>query len=105
MTPDSRPPISTSKKNETIGCRFRATGWTLTTRSVRDAEIGVDHRLAAAHLGRVAVADLAAVVEHDDAIGDVHHDTHVVLDQHDRRAVLLVDVEHEPAHVLFLLDE
>ncbi len=57
-----------------------------------------------AHLVRRAVADLAAVVEHDHPVGDVHHDAHVVLDQHDRRAELVVDVEDEAAHVLLLLD-
>ena len=72
--------------------------------SVRDAEVRVDDGLAAADRGGIAVADLAPVVEHDDAVGNVHHHAHVVLDQHDRRAVLLVDVEDEPAHVLFLLD-
>ena len=60
--------------------------------------------MLAAHLIGRAVADLLAVVEHDHAIGDVHHHAHVVLDQHDRRAVLLVDVEHEAAHVLLFLD-
>ena len=57
-----------------------------------------------AHLFRRAVADLLAVIEHDDAVGDVHHHAHVVLDQHDRRAVVVVDVEDEAAHVLLLLD-
>src|SRR5689334_19366094 len=93
MTPESNPPISTSKKN-----------WTMPWASVRDAEIRVDHGLVGADLVRPPVADLAPVVEHDDAIRDVHDDTHVVLDQHDRGAVLLVHVEHEAAHVLLFLD-
>ena len=53
---------------------------------------------------RWAVGDLAAVVEHHDPVGDVHHHPHVVLDQRDRRAELVVDVEDEAAHVLLLLD-
>ena len=59
---------------------------------------------ARADLVRRAVGDFAAVIEHDDAIGDVHHDAHIVLDQCDRRAELVVDVEDEAAHVLFFLD-
>ena len=47
---------------------------------------------------------LLAVVEHHDAVGDVHHHAHVVLDQHDGGAELVVDVEDEAAHVLLLLD-
>ncbi len=38
-----------------------------------------------------AVGDLGAVVEHDDMIGDLHDDGHVVLDQQDRRLVLVAD--------------
>jgi hypothetical protein len=37
-----------------------------------------------------------------DPIGDVHHHAHVVLDQHDGGAVLVVDLEDEAAHVLLL---
>ena len=55
-------------------------------------------------LVRRAVGDLYAVVEHHDAVGDVHDHAHVVLDQHDGGAELVVDVEDEAAHVLLLLD-
>src|SRR5260370_18691474 len=68
------------------------------------AEIGVDHRLVALDRGRRAVADLLAVVEDHDAIGYVHDHAHVVLDQADRGAELVVHVEDEAAHVLLLLD-
>ena len=51
-----------------------------------------------------AVGDLLAVVEHDDAVGKVHHHAHIVLDQRDRRAALLVHVDDEAAHVLLLLE-
>ena len=37
----------------------------------------------AADLGGRAVGDLAAVVEHRDAVGQVHHHADVVLDQDD----------------------
>ena len=59
--------------------------------------------LAADFVGR-AVADLAPVVQHDDAVRDVHHDSHVVLDQHDGRPEFVVDVEHEARHVLLFLE-
>ena len=35
-----------------------------------------------------AVGDLAAVVEHGDVVGQVHHHADVVLDEDDRRAEL-----------------
>src|SRR3546814_1493129 len=72
--------------------------------SIRDAEISVDHVLIGSHFVRRAVADLLAVVENDHAVCEVHHHAHVVLDQHDRRAVVVVDVEAEAAHVLLLLE-
>src|SRR6476659_1949583 len=41
------------------------------TISMRHAEIGVDHRLVALDLLGRSVRDLAAIVKHDDAIGEV----------------------------------
>ena len=38
--------------------------------------------------GRRALGDLAAEVEHDDAVGDRHHELHVVLDQQDADVAL-----------------
>ena len=52
------------------------------------AEIGGDDGRVGAHLGRRAVADLLAVVQHDDVVGDPHHHAHVVLDQQQRAAVV-----------------
>src|SRR5260221_419090 len=95
MTPESRPPIRTSKKNGQL--------MSTTSPLVRDAEVRVDDGLILAHVVRIPVAYLLAVVQHDHAVGNVHHHTHVVLDQDDRGPVLLVDVEDEAAHVLFLL--
>ena len=37
-------------------------------------------------------------------VGDVHHHAHVVLDQKNRRAEVLVHIEDEARHVLFLFD-
>ncbi len=44
-----------------------------------------------------AVGDLHAVVEHHHAVGEVHHHAHVVLDQRDGRAVMIVHVDDEAA--------
>ena len=56
------------------------------------AEIGGDDLGARADIVGRAIGNLAAIVEHDDAVRDVHHDTHVVLDQRNRRAELVIDV-------------
>src|SRR5687768_9358339 len=68
--PVIRPPITVSRKNPIV----------LPSSSVGGAEVGLDDLGIAAHLVGRAVADLLAVVEHDHAVRDVHHDTHVVLD-------------------------
>ena len=67
------------------------------------AEIGRDHGRIALHVARRAFGDLAAAVEHHHVVGDVHHDAHVVLDQHDGDAALLVDVQDVARHVLLLV--
>ena len=67
------------------------------------AEVGRDHGRVALHLGRRAFGDLAAAVEHHDLVGDVHHHAHVVLDQDDGDAALLVHVEDVARHVLLLV--
>jgi hypothetical protein len=71
---------------------------------VGDPQIGLDHRRVVPHLVGRAVGQKLAVVEHHDPVRDVHDHAHVVLDQRDRGAELLVDVEHEAAHVLLLLE-
>src|SRR4029078_11902754 len=72
--------------------------------SVRYAEIGVDHRLVRLDMRRRAVSDLDTVIEDDDAVRQVHHHAHVMLDQRDRCAVVIVDVEDVARHVLFFLE-
>src|SRR6185312_8771417 len=71
---------------------------------MRHSQIGVDHVAVLAHLVGPAVGDLAAVVEHHDAVAQVHDHAHVVLDERDRGAELVVDVEDEARHILLLLD-
>src|SRR6185369_1292861 len=92
--PTMRPPSRVSR-NEPID---------RSAPSVDRAEVGIDHVGIGADVGGAPVADLPAVVEHDDAIREVHDDSHVVLDEDDRRPELVVDVEDEAAHVLLLLD-
>ena len=59
---------------------------------------------SALHFGRCAQRDRRAEVDDEDPIGDVHDQTHVVLD-HDHRDVQLVAyVEHEAGHVLGLFE-
>ena len=117
MTPLNSPPISTSTQELRVVRHVGERGdedrreqapsvatVALGLASIALAEIGGDDVGVGADLVGRAVGDLAAVVEHDDAVGDVHHHAHVVLDQRDRRAELVVDVEDEAAHVLLLLD-
>src|SRR3990167_5963529 len=92
--PAMRPPRRVSKKNAIL----------LTPCSVACTEVRADDFFVVAHFVGCAVADLLAVVEHHHAIADVHHHAHVVFDQHDGGAELVVDVQHEAAHVLLLLD-
>ena len=51
-----------------------------------------------------AAGDDVAPVEHDDAVGDIHHDVHVVFDDQDRDVHGLADVDDEAGHVLLLLE-
>src|SRR5690606_34476548 len=90
--PDIRPPIIVSTRKP------------ISSSSIAGAKVGTYHFGVAADLVGRAVADLLAVVEHHDAIGNVHHHTHVVLDKHDGGAVLVVDIEDEATHVLLFLD-
>src|SRR5207249_11552517 len=88
ITPESKPPIRTSKKNCTLHPRVCSLplhggglGWGCEPSSahphpafppqggrnvlMRDAQIGIDHRLVATHFVRRAVTNLPAVVEHN----------------------------------------
>src|SRR3972149_11254518 len=70
---------------------------------LRLAEIGLDHAWVGLDLVGRALRDLLPHVEHRHAVGDVHDDPHVVLDEDDGRAPFLVDVEGEARHVFLLL--
>ena len=58
------------------------------------AEVGLDHRRVAGDLARRAAGDLAALVEHHDALGERDDHLHDVLDDHERDAGA-VDVAHQ----------
>src|SRR5689334_4672454 len=122
ITPASRPPASTSMKKlicaglpsatqnqgrTTFSCLPLWKKWWSVPgleSCVGDAEIGSDDLVVPAHLVGRAVGDLASIVEHYDALRDIHDHAHVVLDQHDGGAVMVVDVEDEAAHVLLFLE-
>src|SRR5215470_7815516 len=91
ITPASRPPATTSRKKFMGRVAFALVGY---------SKISIDDLLVLLDLRRDAVGDLAAVVEHHHPVGDVHHHAHVVLDQDQRGAEVVVDVEDEAAHVL-----
>src|SRR5262249_12209361 len=59
------------------------------------AEVRLDDGGIGAHLVGRAFGDLLPHVEHGDPVGDVHDHAHVVLDQDDGRAPLLVDLADE----------
>src|SRR5688500_3986566 len=73
------------------------------TVSARLAEVGFDHILVMLDRLRPPVGNADPVVEHHDAVAQIHHHAHVVLDERDRGAEMLAHVEHEAAHILLLL--
>src|SRR5262245_46850942 len=106
MRPAAIPPISTSTRKAGLP-NMSANGATKTARKISimgHAQVGVHHDLVLAHDLRRAIRDLPAVVEHDHASRDVHDHAHVVLDQDDGGAELVMHVEDEARHVLLLLD-
>src|SRR5215207_3264004 len=62
------------------------------------AEIGPDHVGVALHLLRCALGKRATAVEDEDAIGDLHDELHVVLDEHDGDAAVR-DLPDEPVEL------
>ena len=60
------------------------------------AEVGADDVRLLLDLGRRALGDLAPEVQHHDAVGDLHDQSHVVLDQQDGHAALVPDGPDQP---------
>src|SRR4030095_8993624 len=55
---------------------------------VAGAEVGLDHLGVSLDLGRRALGDARAVVEHGDPVGDPHDHLHLVLDEEHRQREL-----------------
>src|SRR5205814_4517648 len=68
-----------------------------TSRILRAAEVRLDHRRVGGDLARLALGDLAPVVQDDHAVGDAHDQVHVVLD-HDQRQPQLVAQADDEVH-------
>ncbi len=47
------------------------------------SQVGADHLGVIAHFGRSALGNLAAEIEDDDPVGNVHHDSHIMFDEND----------------------
>ncbi len=62
------------------------------------SEIGLDHVGVGLDRARRALGDLGAEIEHHDAVGEIHHKAHVVLDQQHRHAAVaqLAQQRREP---------
>src|SRR3712207_6973039 len=63
----------------------------------------LDHPRVAAHLGGRALGDLLAVVQHGDALRDLHDQAHVVLDQEDRKSTRLNSSHANISYAVFCL--
>src|SRR5664279_4764854 len=67
------------------------------------AEIGFGNGRIAPHLGGSALGDLASEIQHMNAVGNVHHDPHLVFDHQHGDAELVADVQYKTGNVLGLL--
>src|SRR5512143_3663728 len=68
------------------------------------SDVRLDDARVVGDLCRLPFRHLHAEIEDAHAVADVHHDAEVVLDQQDRDAPLLVDVDDEAGHVFLLLE-
>src|SRR5712691_12225838 len=65
----------------------------------RHTQVRIDDGLIGAHHVWRAIRYLATIVEHHEAVRDIHHDPHIVLDEHAGDVELVPNVEDKPAHV------
>src|SRR5437667_7218850 len=80
-------PSATSKEmSRTAGTSPYASSRVCPSSSKFPAKVGRDHRRVALHFARRAFEQRLAVVHDEYAVGDVHHQVHVVLDHHHRDA-------------------
>ncbi len=66
------------------------------------AEIGNAHACVAAYVGRFAFDEHTSLLHHRDRVRYVHHDIHVVLDQHDR--IVVAQTADQALHVVEIVD-
>src|SRR3546814_8817211 len=72
---------------------------------VAGAEIGLNDVWVLADFVGHAVADLLAVIQNHDTIGNIHDHAHVVLDKDDGGVIFVVHIQYEAAHVLLFFDD
>src|SRR2546425_7908604 len=65
--------------------------------SVLASEVGLDHVRVLLDLGGRALRDLPPEVEHDHAVGDLHHEAHVVLHEEHGHAPLIANAAQDRA--------
>ena len=68
-----------------------------------DAQVRLDDVGIGAHVSGRSITDAPAVVEHDDMVGNLHDDAHIVLDQQDRCTLGVADVMQQPVECRALL--
>src|SRR4030095_5535687 len=68
------------------------------------AEVGANHHWVSADGIRGAFSNLLAMVQHHYAVRNVHHDPHIVLDEHNRGAPLIVYIQDEARHVFLFFE-
>src|SRR5512140_120850 len=117
--PNSFSRIAILRSPNTSALRTRSFGnvsWVLRISFIRSArlhfpqevvvlsDVRLDDARVVGDLRRLPFRDLHAEIEDAHPVADVHHDAEVVLDQQNRDAPLLVDVDDEAGHVLLLFE-
>ena len=65
-------------------------------------QVGVDHVLICSYLVGGAVANFLAIIHHNHTIAQIHHDAHVVFNQRNRGAELIINLKNNQAKLFFL---
>mmetsp|Transcript_23536 Transcript_23536/g.41576 ORF Transcript_23536/g.41576 Transcript_23536/m.41576 type:complete len:380 (-) Transcript_23536:215-1354(-) len=71
---------------------------------MRDAQIGINHRLIAAHFIGRAITDLLAIIHDNHPVAQVHNHAHIVFNQRNGRPKFVIHIQDKAAHVLFFLN-
>ena len=79
--------------------RHKVSGWSELLGNCRRPQVGLDHLRVALYLSRGAARDQPPEVEHMHAVGDAHHEAHVVLDQQQRQLEVLAQVADQVAEL------